>query len=163
MANEQHDVSRAEEQLEPQTGQESVDEPNNPQEPPAEVSSMPVIRPAVTLPNPDVEARQMAPQVTEPETAPTEPVPTSVLAASDDTETVAPLREPPKPEQEAAYVQEKTAPHTRKFPALTTWRQAFQGLRIVPKPKVLTRCGSGKFTEEYAPYTEALPTRLSAC
>src|SRR5699024_11488882 len=102
---------------------------------PAEVSSMPVIRPAVTLPNPDVEARQMAPQVTEPETAPTEPVPTSVLAASDDTETVAPLREPPKPEQEAAYVQEKTAPHTRKFPALTTWRQAFQGLTDRTKAK----------------------------
>lgn len=160
MANEQHDVSRAEEQLEPQTGQESVDEPNNPQEPPAEVSSMPVIRPAVTLPNPDVEARQMAPQVTEPETAPTEPVPTSVLAASDDTETVAPLREPPKPEQEAAYVQEKTAPHTRKFPALTTWRQAFQGLTDRTKAKSADPdADRASFTEEYAPYTEALPTQ----
>lgn len=160
MANEQRGISEAEEQVEPQTGQESVDELHNPQEPPAEVSIMPVIRPAVTLPNPDVDARQMAPQVTEPETAPEDPVPTSVLAAGDDPETVVPLREPPKPEQEAAYVQEKTAPDTRKFPALTTWRQAFQGLTDRTKAKSADHDGDrASFTEEYTPYTEALPTQ----
>lgn len=121
---------------------------------------MPVIRPAVTLPNPDVDARQMAPQVTEPETVPEDPVPTSVLAAGDEPETVAPLREPPKPEQEVAYVQEKTAPDTRKFPALTTWRQAFQGLTERTKEKTSAQDAErASFAEEYGTYTESLPTQ----
>lgn len=160
MANEQHGVSEAEEHVTPQSGQESVETNHNPDEPPADVGIMPVIRPAVTLPNPDVEARQLAPQVTEPETAPEDPVPTSVLATTDDTETVAPLREPPKPEQEAAYLQEKVAPDTRKFPALTTWRQAFQGFTDRSKIKSVDHDGArASFTEEYDPYTEALPTQ----
>lgn len=131
-----------------------------PVEPPAEVSIMPVIRPAVTLPNPDVDARQMTPQVTEPDTVPQDPVPTSVLAFGEDTETVEPLREPPHPEQEVAYAQEKPAPDTRKFPALTTWRQAFHGLSDRTKDKTPGRVGDrASYPEEYAPYTEALPTQ----
>ena len=160
MANEHRGESEAEEQVEPQTGQESVENLHTPEEPPAEVSIMPVIRPAVTLPNPDVDARQVAPQVTEPETVPEDPVPTSVLAAADETETLEPVRELPKPEQEVAYVQEKSAPDTRKFPALTTWRQAFQGLTDRTKAKPVDQDGGrASFTEEYAPYTEALPTQ----
>lgn len=160
MTSEQRGVSETEEQVEPQPGSESADHPHNPQEPPAEVSMMPVIRPAVTLPNPDVDARQMAPQVTEPETVPEDPVPTSVLAAGDEPETVAPLREPPKPEQEVAYVQEKTAPDTRKFPALTTWRQAFQGLTERTKEKTSAQDAErASFAEEYGTYTESLPTQ----
>src|SRR5690625_3818900 len=121
---------------------------------------MPVIRPAVTLPNPDVEARQLAPQVTEPDTTPQDPVPTSVLATGDETETVAPLREPPKPEQEAAYVQEKTDPDTRKFPALTTWRQAFQSLGEREKTKApAPEADRASYTDEYATYTEPMPTQ----
>lgn len=160
MTSEQRGVSETEEQVEPQPGSESADHPHNSQEPPAEVSMMPVIRPAVTLPNPDVDARQMAPQVTEPETVPEDPVPTSVLAAGDEPETVAPLREPPKPEQEVAYVQEKTAPDTRKFPALTTWRQAFQGLTERTKEKTSAQDAErASFAEEYGTYTESLPTQ----
>src|SRR5699024_2807462 len=90
-------------------------------EPTPEAGSMPVVRPAVTLPNPDVQARQNAPQVPEPETAPQEPVPTSVLSTGEeDTDTVTPLRDLPNEQQEAAYAQEKVDPDTRKFPTLTT-------------------------------------------
>lgn len=157
MATTEHSESAKRPEDDPDTdltpGQELV-------EPPAEVSIMPVIRPAVTLPNPDVDARQIAPQVTEPEMPPQDPVPTSVLASGEDPETVEPLREPPLPEQEAAYVQEKPAPDTRKFPALTTWRQAFQGLSDRSKDKAPARGPErASYPEEYAPYTEALPTQ----
>ena len=129
-------------------------------EPPAEVGIIPVIRPAVTLPNPDADARQMAPQITEPEAAPQDPVPTSVLAADDEAQPVEPLRELPNQDAEAAYVQEKTDPDTRKFPALTTWRQAFHSLAERQKDKSVQQDGErASYTDEYAPYTEPLPTQ----
>ncbi|NWN88419.1 MAG: threonine/serine exporter family protein [Micrococcaceae bacterium] len=127
-------------------------------EPPPDAGIMPVVRPAVTLPNPDVEARQVAPQVTEPETTPQEPVATSVLASGDEPETVPPLRDLPNEEEEAAYVQEKTDPDTRKFPALTTWRQAFLGDRQKQK-QAEKNAGRTSYAEDYAPQAEALPTQ----
>lgn len=161
MVNEQRGGDDAEHTLETQQAEEPVDDSEDTGvEPPVEVGIMPVIRPAVTLPNPDVEARQLAPQVTEPDTIPQDPVPTSVLATGDETETVAPLREPPKPEQEAAYVQEKTDPDTRKFPALTTWRQAFQSLGEREKTKApAPEADRASYTDEYATYTEPMPTQ----
>src|SRR5690625_4492090 len=122
---------------------------------------MPVVRPAVTLPNPDVQARQIAPQVPEPETVPQEPVPTSVLFTGDeDTETVTPLRDLPNEQQEAAYVQEKSDPDTRKFPALTTWRQAFQRPQDRQVPSELDEgIDRASYPDDYAPHTEPLPTQ----
>src|SRR5699024_8722464 len=129
--NEERESNDVEEELEPSTfdaSQHDSDEVES-REPLPEVGIMPVIRPAVTLPNPDVDARQVAPQIVGPETAPQDPVPTSVLFTDDDIETAPqPLRDLPNEEQEAAYIHEKTDPDTRKFPALTTWRQAFQGI-----------------------------------
>lgn len=130
-----------------------------PSEPPADVGIIPVIRPAVTLPNPDADARQVAPQVTEPETAPQDPVPTSVLAVEDDTQTVEPLRDQPHLEEEAAYVQEKTDPDTRKFPALTTWRQAFRPRGATGQDETAAQTTDYAFADEFAPHTEPLPTQ----
>jgi len=157
VAEEKHTTEAAEEKPD-----EAADDEVNREisEPPPEVGIIPVIRPAVTLPNPDPEAPQMAPQIQEPETAPQDPVPTSVLAADEETQPVEPLRELPDQEEEAAYVQEKSAPDTRKFPALTTWRQAFQ--HRADRPKDTTAQQDSKrasYTEEYAPFTEPLPTQ----
>lgn len=153
----QHDV---EQDLETSTDDEPVEQEHAGDiEPPPTVGVMPVVRPAVTLPNPDVEAPQIAPQVTEPETGPEEPVPTSVLA-TDDIETVTPIRDLPNEEQEAAYIQEKTDPDTRKFPALTTWRQAFQNIGDRHKDKRDEQDAErASYAEDYAPHTEALPTQ----
>jgi len=158
VTNEPRDMRAAEEQVDDAiTDEETTPEVS---EPPAEVGIIPVIRPAVTLPNPDAEAPQIAPHVTEPETAPEDPVPTSVLAPDEETQPVEPLREAPKPDEEAAYVQEKPAPDTRKFPALTTWRQAFQGLTDKRDTSTTQRDGArASYTEEYAPFTEPLPTQ----
>lgn len=160
MADEHRGINEVEEDTDTDPTEEPVTEPDDTEEPPAEVSIMPVVRPAVTLPNPDAEARQISPQVTEPETTPEDPVPTSVLATGDETETVAPIRELPNEEQEAAYVQEKTDPDTRKFPALTTWRQAFQGLGERQKEKKAEQdTDRASYAEDYVPHTEALPTQ----
>lgn len=130
-------------------------------EPPAEVGIMPVIRPAVTMPNPDAEAPQLAPHIPDPETQPQDPVPTSVLATESDTQPVDVLREPPKPDEEAAYVQEKPDPDTRRFPALTTWRQAFQsrGDKTQDDDTTQQDAARASYTEEYAPVAEPLPTQ----
>lgn len=160
MANENRRIHDVEEELEAYPVEDPVADSGDTEEPPPEVGIMPVIRPAVTLPNPDAEARQIAPQVTEPESTPVDPVPTSVLATGDETETVAPIRELPNEEQEAAYVQEKTDPDTRKFPALTTWRQAFQGMGDRQKEKPAEQdTERASYAEDYAPHTEALPTQ----
>lgn len=160
MADEKRDEDAQE--LDPETVDESFDEHHDAgaEEPPAEVGIIPVVRPAVTLPNPDVEARQVAPRVAEPETTPEDPVPTSVLATGEDTETVGPIRDLPNQEEEVAYVQEKTDPDTRKFPALTTWRQAFHSLSDRQKQKrVEQETDRTSYAEDYAPQTEALPTQ----
>lgn len=160
MANENRGIHDVEEELDAYPVEDPVADPGDTEEPPPEVGIIPVVRPAVTLPNPDAEARQIAPQVTEPESTPEDPVPTSVLATGDETETVAPIRELPNEEQEAAYVQEKTDPDTRKFPALTTWRQAFQGLGDRQKEKPAEQdTERASYAEDYAPHTEALPTQ----
>lgn len=162
MANEEHKSNDVGEELETstyetsQTGSDDVVS----KEPLPEAGIMPVIRPAVTLPNPDVDARQVAPQIPEPETAPQDPVPTSVLSTDDDIETVPhPLRDLPNEEEEAAYIQEKADPDTRKFPALTTWRQAFQGIGERQKQKQTDYDSERASYDDYAPTTEALPTQ----
>lgn len=158
MANEADEENLADDQVD-EAASEEEDGPEV-SEPPAEVGIIPVIRPAVTLPNPDAEAPQVAPHVAEPEIAPQDPVPTSVLSTDDETQPVQPLREPPKPEEEAACVQEKPEPKTRRFPALTTWRQAFQGRGTKPDETTTEPDGTrASYTEEYAPYTEPLPTQ----
>src|SRR5699024_6453631 len=66
----------------------------------------------------------------------------------------------PNEEQEAAYIQEKTDPDTRKFPALTTWRQAFQGIGDRQKHKKSEPdTERASYVDDYAPQTEALPTQ----
>lgn len=160
MSNEERGGNDADQEFEPQRDDDSVAEAHDdaPVEPPVEVSIMPVVRPAVTLPNPDVEARQLAPQVTEPETAPQKPVPTSVLATDDQADTVEALRDLPSDEQEAAYVQEKTGPDTRQFPALTTWRQAFQDIGERQKDKQVEQ-DTDRASYAPPPHTEPLPTQ----
>lgn len=156
VANEDHEDQA------PADDAEATDDQIAPEvvEPPAEVGIIPVIRPAVTLPNPDAEAPQLAPHITEPDAAPQDPVPTSVLATDDATQPVEPLREPPKFDEEVAYVQEDPGPATRRFPALTTWRQAFQSLGEKPRDTTIATDGArASYTEEYAPVTEPLPTQ----
>ena len=163
MANDELKSNGVEDEFEPSTAetpkQDSAD--NGSKEPLPEVGVMPVIRPAVTLPNPDVDARQVAPHITEPETVSQDPVPTSVFSTDDDIETVhQPLRDLPNEEEEAAYIQEKTDPDTRKFPALTTWRQAFQGIGDRQKQKKSDYdTERASYVDGYAPTTEALPTQ----
>jgi len=159
VANEKPDERETEEVVDG----EATDNKVTPEatEPPAEVGIIPVIRPAVTMPNPDAEAPQLAPHIAGPETAPQDPVPTSVLSTEGDTQPVEVLREPPKPDEEAAYVQEKPDPATRRFPALTTWRQAFQSLGEKTRDDTTPQSDGARasYTEEYAPVTEPLPTQ----
>ncbi len=163
MANDEYSGEDANTDAEAESTVDSAAEPQDPDsvEPPPEAGIMPVVRPAVTLPNPDPDARQIAPQVPEPETVPQEPVPTSVLFTGDeDTETVTPLRDLPNEQQEAAYVQEKSDPDTRKFPALTTWRQAFQRPQDRQVPSELDEgIDRASYPDDYAPHTEPLPTQ----
>lgn len=158
VANERHDEHTTGEEADV----ESADEQDAPQgiEPPVEAGIIPVIRPAVTLPNPDAEAPQLAPTIAEPDTVPQDPIPTSVLATDDDVQPVEPIRESPKPVEEAAYAQEKPGPDTRRFPALTTWRQAFHALGGKDHdPTAQAEGARASYAEEYAPRTEPLPTQ----
>ena len=161
MANDEYGGEDANTYADAESTVDSVEQDTDPVEPSPDAGIMPVVRPAVTLPNPDADARQIAPQVPDPETAPQEPVPTSVLFTGDeDTETVTPLRDLPNEQQEAAYAQEKAAPDTRKFPALTTWRQAFQRPRDRQTPSETDESTDrASYPDDYAPHTEPLPTQ----
>src|SRR5699024_10719194 len=130
-------------------------------EPSPEAGIMSVVRPAVTLPNPVVEASYFAPQVAGPESAPQEPVPTSVLSTGkEDIDTVTSLRDHHNEQQEATYAQEKVDPDTRKFPTLTTWQQAFQRPTDSQAPSEIDESTDrASYPGDYAPHTEPLPTQ----
>lgn len=159
MAHEKPDARDTEEPVDAAAADEQIAQDQA--EPPAEVGIIPVIRPAVTLPNPDAEAPQMAPQIAASETVPQEPVPTSVLSTDVETQSVDVLREPPSPEDEVGYAQEQTDPATRRFPALTTWRQAFQNLTEKTHGDAAGQSDTARasYPEEYGPATETLPTQ----
>lgn len=162
VSNEERGGNEVDEKPVPDNTEDSEVEQHNPEavEPPPEVGIIPVIRPAVTLPHPDAEARQVAPHVAEPETVPPDPVPTPVLSTGQETETVAPLRDAPDEVNEVAYAQEEPKPDTRTFPALTTWRQAFQGRgEREGQKKADGEAQRASYVEDYAPVTQPLPTQ----
>ena len=65
MANDEYSGQDANTDADAESTVDSAPEQQDPDsvEPSPEAGIMPVVRPAVTLPNPDVQARQIAPQV----------------------------------------------------------------------------------------------------
>lgn len=132
------------------------------EDPSPNVGLMPVIRPAVTLPDPDAEAPQRTPSLVELEPQTHEQVPVPVLSHDDSPTAPIGLRDVPEPAEHMSDWSEQDSPDTRKFPALTTWGRAFRqaaGTRRTDDAALHTDVAHFETDTASVPYTEPLPTQ----